>query len=76
VGLISGRGFLYLDINPSEKAESQLHLMIACRYDQRVKDEGERAAEDYPQNVVPASDRDGYTQSYWDALFKELGDRA
>jgi len=50
--------------------------MIACRYDQRVKDEGERAAEDYPQNVVPASDRDGYTQSYWDALFKELGDRA
>jgi hypothetical protein len=38
VGLISGRGFLYLDINPSEKAESQLHLMIACRYDQRVQE--------------------------------------
>src|SRR5215207_166867 len=40
------------------------------------KGEGERAAEDYPQNGVPASDRDGYTQSYWDALFKELGDIA
>jgi hypothetical protein len=29
--------------------------MIASHHDQRVKDEGERAAENYPQDVVPAA---------------------
>jgi len=38
---------------PWREGRSQLDLMIARRHDQRVKDEGERAAEDYPQDMVP-----------------------
>jgi hypothetical protein len=43
-----------VDIARGELTEKELDGLITRRHDQRVKDEDERAAEDYPQDIVLA----------------------